>query len=324
MVGVQDEEHVQGPHHGRVDVVGLVGHAEGQADEVLDVGALRVGVEQRQADGAPGDIADHRGQLGQQQHRGELALVGVVRIEGVLVVGGQARDPGLEDRHRVARRGEGGEEAAEVLMQEPVARDAPLHACEGLAVGQIAVDEEVGDLQEGRGLGQLLDRVAAVTQDPGRAVDVGDLRGARRRVGEARVERHHAGGAQQLGHAQAVSAVGRRGARQLEVGAVNSQQARTTDGAGPALVGLLSRGGGGGARHHASWGSGPHASRRRDLDPRGSGGPSDHCTGCAVTALFHGLITGHRIGRSARISPPGAAAGHPSALDKLIKALVSG
>ena len=254
MVGVQDEEHVQGPHHGRVDLVGLVGHAEGQADEVLDVGALRVGVEQRQADGAPGDVADHRGHLGQQQHGGELALVGVVRVEGVLVVGGQARDPRLEDRHRVTRGGEGGEEAAEVLVQEAVARDATLHTLEGLAVGQLAVDEEVGDLQEGRGLGQLLDRVAAVAQDPGRAVDVGDLRGARRRIGEARVERHHAGGAQQLGHAQAVSAIGRLGARQLKVLAVNTQQTGAADEAGLAPLRLLGwgRGGGGGARHHLS------------------------------------------------------------------------
>ena len=48
--------------------------------------------------------------------------------------------------------------SSEVLVQEPVTRDAPLHALEGLPVGQLAVDEEVGDLQEGRGLGQLLDR----------------------------------------------------------------------------------------------------------------------------------------------------------------------
>ena len=45
MVGVQDEEHVQGPHHGRVDLVGLVGHAEGHVEEVVDVAALGVGVE---------------------------------------------------------------------------------------------------------------------------------------------------------------------------------------------------------------------------------------------------------------------------------------
>ena len=219
-------------------------------------------------------------------------------------------------------------------MQEPVARDAPLHAREGLAVGQLAVDEEVGDLQEGRGLGQLLDRVAAVAQDPGRAVDVGDLRGARRRIGEARVERHHARGSQQLGHAQAVGAIGRRGPRQLKLMAVNGQQARTADGAGPALIGLLGRGGGRGARHHASWGSGPHASRRRDLGPRGSGGPNYHCTGCAVTASFHGLIAGHRIGpdqpgsahrgRQPDTHPRLINLSSPAAADKFIKTLVSG
>ena len=152
------------------------------------------------------------------------------------------------------RGGEGGEEAAEVLVQEAVARDAPLHALEGLAVGQLAVDEEVGDLQEGRGLGQLLDRVAAVAQDPGRAVDIGDLRGARRRVGEARVQRHHAGGAQQLGYAQTVGTVSRPNTRQLEVVTVQGQQAGAVDDAGPVLLRLLS--GGGCARHHVSWGLG--------------------------------------------------------------------
>ena len=205
-------------------------------------------------------------------------------------------------------------------MQEPVARDAPLHARERLTVGQLAVDEEVGDLQEGRGLGQLLDRVAAVAQDPGRAVDVGDLRGARRRVGEARVERHHAGGAQQLGHAQAVGTVGRRGARQLKLMAVNGQQARTADGAGPALIGLLGRGGGGGARHHASWGLG--AARIATARP----GPTGFRR--AQRPLYgvcrHGVVSWTHRGPpdqpgSARISPPGAVAGYPPGLDKLIK-----
>ena len=80
---------------------------------------------------------------------GELALVGIVRVEGVLVVGGQARYAGLEDRHGVPGGGEGGEEAAEVLVQEAVARDAAVETLEGLAVRQLAVNEQVGDLQEG-------------------------------------------------------------------------------------------------------------------------------------------------------------------------------
>ena len=55
----------------------------------------------------------------------------------------------------------------------------PLHPAVQLAVlGELTVDEQVCDLKEGRVLGQLLDRVAAVEQDPLVAVDVGDVRGA--------------------------------------------------------------------------------------------------------------------------------------------------
>ena len=124
-------------------------------EEVVDVAALGIGVEQRQADGAPGDVGHHGGHLAQQQDRGELALVGVVRVEGVLVVGGQAGDARLEDGHGVARGGEGGEEGAEILVQEAVAGDAPLEALEGGGVGQLAVDEQVGDLQKGERLMEL-------------------------------------------------------------------------------------------------------------------------------------------------------------------------
>ena len=41
---------------------------------------------------------------------------------------------------------------------------------------QLAVDEQVGDLEVGRLLGELLDRVAAVLEDALVAVDVGDRR----------------------------------------------------------------------------------------------------------------------------------------------------
>ena len=40
--------------------------------------------------------------------------------------------------------------------------------------GQLAVDQEVGHLEVCRLLAELLDRVAAVLEDPGLAVDEGD------------------------------------------------------------------------------------------------------------------------------------------------------
>jgi hypothetical protein len=54
------------------------------------------------------------------------------------------------------------------------------------------VQQQVADFQEARLLGQLVDRVAAVEQDAGVAVDVGDLALAAGRRGEARIQREHA------------------------------------------------------------------------------------------------------------------------------------
>ena len=56
--------------------------------------------------------------------------------------------------------------------------------------GQLAVDQQVGDLEVAGVLAQLLDRVAAVLQDAGVAVDVGDRAAARGRVHEGRVVGH--------------------------------------------------------------------------------------------------------------------------------------
>jgi hypothetical protein len=55
------------------------------------------------------------------------------------------------------------------------------------------VDEQVGDLEEGRLLRKLLDRVAAVLQDPLVAVDEGDRTAAGGGVDEAGVVDREAG-----------------------------------------------------------------------------------------------------------------------------------
>ena len=58
--------------------------------------------------------------------------------------------------------------------------------------GQLAVEQEVGDLQEGAILGQLLDGISAIAQDTFVAVDEGDGALARRRIQEGRIVGHHA------------------------------------------------------------------------------------------------------------------------------------
>ena len=62
-----------------------------------------------------------------------------------------------------------------------------------LAVRQIAVDQQVGDLRELGMLGQLLDRIPAVAEDALLAVDIGDGARAGARVAVAQIEGDGAG-----------------------------------------------------------------------------------------------------------------------------------
>jgi hypothetical protein len=82
----------------------------------------------------------------------------------------------------------------DVLVQQRVVRDLVEPFLALRFRRQFAVDQEVGDVEEGGVLGQLLDRVAAVAEDALLAVDVGDRAPAARRIQEGRVVADDAGG----------------------------------------------------------------------------------------------------------------------------------
>ncbi len=63
------------------------------------------------------------------------------------------------------------EELLEVLVNEGVMGDVVGPTVKLRPGRQLAEDEQVGDLEEGRALAELLDRVAAVFEDPRLAVD---------------------------------------------------------------------------------------------------------------------------------------------------------
>ena len=90
------------------------------------------------------------------------------------------------------------EDPLELLMEEGVAADVVVPATELLVCRELAVDQQVGDLEEGGPLGELLDWVAAVAQDARLAVEEGDRAPRRRSVRVAVVERGQPGPGQQL------------------------------------------------------------------------------------------------------------------------------
>ena len=190
VVGVQDEQHVQGAHDQGVGLVGGGGHAERQAQEVLGEGLGVVWVEERLADGLLVGVGRDRGQLGQEPNGRDVHLVGIEGIQRVLVERRQCRDRRAQHRHRVGVAREPVEEPAEVLVEHRVRLDVGLELLELVGRRELAVDQQVAHLGEGRVRRQLLDRVPAVAQDPGVAVDVRDGRSAGRGVHESRVVGH--------------------------------------------------------------------------------------------------------------------------------------
>ncbi len=197
----------------RVDLVGLGREPERHPQEVLGERQRVVGVEERLPDGLLVRVCGDGRQLRQQPDRGELDLLLVEGVEAVLVEGRQRRDRRRQHRHRVRVAGEAGEERLEVLVQHRVAADPVLELGQLVLRRQLAVDQQVGHLDEGGLLGQLLDGVPAVAQDAGVTVDVGDRALARGGVDEAGVVGDGAGVLEQRRDRQRVGSRRWRGRR---------------------------------------------------------------------------------------------------------------
>ena len=92
-----------------------------------------------------------------------------LRVEGRH--GGNGAD---QNTHRVGVVAEGLDELDQAVVQEEVALDPVLPPVEALLRGQLAVEEQVGNLQVGALLRQLLDRVATILENAFVAINEGD------------------------------------------------------------------------------------------------------------------------------------------------------
>jgi hypothetical protein len=192
VVGVEDEQDVQGPGQARVGLVLDLRHLEQHREEVLRIGEVVVRIDVRQPQVVPVGEGRQRRHLGDHPDRRHVALLGVVDVLRVGVEGGERPDGGEQHPHRVGVVAEALDELLDVLVHEGVVGDVVDPPFELLLGGELAEDEQVGHLEIGRLLAQLLDRNPPVLEDPRLAVDVGDRRAAGSRVGERRVVGHQA------------------------------------------------------------------------------------------------------------------------------------
>ena len=171
VVGVQDEEHV---HRAGERGVHLGVLAEHHPQEVRGEAQARVRRHRREALAVP---VGHRGEGrsgGDQPADVERAALGVGDVLRVRVLGAQPGEERDEHRHRVRVRGEPVEHPGQRVGDGLEAGD-PGPPTRTLAGGrQFAVQDQPGDVEVARALGELLDRVAAVAENALVAVNVGD------------------------------------------------------------------------------------------------------------------------------------------------------
>ena len=184
MVGVQDEQHVERLDQPLVGLEVLLAHLEQHREEVGGVAQVVVGVDVGLALRVPERPGAERRHLGDHPDDLHVPVVAVLDVPRLGVERGQRADRGHQHAHRVGVVPEALHEGLHVLVQERVVGDL-VHPRVVLVLGrQLAVDEQVGDLEEVRLLRQLLDRVAAVLEDPLLAVDEGHRALARGGVDE--------------------------------------------------------------------------------------------------------------------------------------------
>jgi len=198
VVGVQDEDAVHGTGQYRIDDIVLGRDGEAHAQEILGVAQVvarrNEGLAHVIFEGARRD----RRHLGDQPDGRNVALDRIMDVQAVVIEGRQGPDRADHDGHRVGVAAEALEEAVELGVQHGVGGDA---AFEGLVFrgrGQLAVQEQVADLDEVGLRGQLVDRIAAVQQGADVAVDEGQPALAGRRRGEAGIVGEGVGRAVQL------------------------------------------------------------------------------------------------------------------------------
>src|SRR4051794_21302208 len=190
VVGVQDPQHVERALDPGVGLVLDLGHPVHHREEVAGVREVVVGIDVREAEVVAIRERRQGRDLGDQANGRHVALFLFLDVLRARVEGRQRADRCLQHAHRVGVVAEAVEELLDVLVDVGVDRDLVHPLVELVARRELAVDDQIRDLEVRGLLAELLDRVAAVLEDSRFAVDVGDRRPARGGVRVRRVVRH--------------------------------------------------------------------------------------------------------------------------------------
>ena len=174
MVGVEDEQHIHRPLQHRVRAEAGPLAAEDHVEEVRREREVPAGRNRGQSPPVPVRHRRQGGRAGDEAADLDGAVFGVgdrLRLRVHRAEAGEQRD---EHRHRVGVRGEPLEEPGERLRDGLVPGDVFPPASAVRRAGELAAQQQPGDVEVAGAPRELLDRVAPVAEDAAVAVYVGD------------------------------------------------------------------------------------------------------------------------------------------------------
>ena len=187
VVGVQREDLVERARQHRVDDVFLARRRKAHPQEVGGIAQRVLRIHERLTDRIFVGHRRQRRDLGDHADRSDHPLGRIVDVGGVVIERRERADRRHHHRHRMGVAAERLEEPRHLLMHHVVARDAIVEVFLLRLGRQLAVQQQITGLEEVALFGELVDRVAAILQHAGIAIDIGDLGLAARRRGETRV-----------------------------------------------------------------------------------------------------------------------------------------
>jgi hypothetical protein len=176
MVGVQDEDAVQGAFQHRVHHVVFARCAEHHAQEVARVRQVIARIHVRLAHAVLVGHGDQGRHLGNQADGGDVAVLRIVDIRAVVIEGRERADQTGQHRHWVCIAAKASQEELHLLVHHGVVDHELVEVAALRRVGQLALEQQVAGVEVVALRGQLLDRVPAVEQLTLVAINVGDGR----------------------------------------------------------------------------------------------------------------------------------------------------
>ncbi len=190
---MQGEQLVQRVGLHLADLVILARRGEGHVQEIAGIAEIVAWIDEGLAQGileSPGGDGRH---LGDQPVRGDHPVFRVIEVQVIVVEGGERADGGAHHCHRMRVAAEAAEENLHLLLEHGVVGNRILELLQFLGVRKISLEQKIGDLEEMRLLGKLLDGIASVLQNALVTVDIGDLGRAASRRPVTRIVGEHAG-----------------------------------------------------------------------------------------------------------------------------------